>query len=136
MKIGCKVRMIRTLKGFSQSFMAEKLNLSQEGYSYIENKQKVINNEMIKKIADLLEVTIDEIQDFNPNIFFNHNNSENATGVLGYNINYSEKESLLIKNLIESMDKTIELLEKTIMEKDIIISLLKDNINLKQDRTN
>ena len=130
MKIGENVRMIRTLKGFSQSYMAKKLHISQEGYSYVENRQKEIGIEMITKIAKLLCVSIVEIENFNPNVSFNQSNNDNVTCVLGYSINYSEEEFNLIKSLLESKDQIILLKEKIIIDKEILIRLLEESITL------
>jgi transcriptional regulator with XRE-family HTH domain len=130
MKIGENVRVIRILKGFSQSYMAKKLHISQEGYSYVENRQKVIGIEMITKIAKLLCVTIVEIENFNPNISFNQSNNDNVICDLGYSINYSEEEFNLIKSLLESKDQIIFLKEKIIIDKEILIRLLEESITL------
>src|SRR5215213_6801867 len=66
--LGQKIRKIRELKGYNQQYIAKKLNISQEYYSYLENKQKEIPSEYISKIATLLGVTVDFIN----NIDFDH----------------------------------------------------------------
>ena len=59
--LGQKIRKIRELKGYNQQYIAKKLNISQEYYSYLENKQKEIPPEYITKIAALLGVTVEFI---------------------------------------------------------------------------
>jgi transcriptional regulator with XRE-family HTH domain len=62
--LGQKIRKIRELKGYNQQYVAKKLNISQEYYSYLENKQKEIPPEYISKIADLFDVSVDFINTF------------------------------------------------------------------------
>lgn len=38
--LGKKIQKVREIKGFSQEYMARKLNISQEQYSYIEINKK------------------------------------------------------------------------------------------------
>lgn len=63
--LGQKIRKIRELKGYNQQYVAKKLNISQEYYSYLENKQKEIPPEYISKIAALFGVSVDFINSFN-----------------------------------------------------------------------
>ncbi len=62
--LGQKVRKIREIKGFSQQYVARKLRISQEYYSYLENKIKVIPDLYLRKIASLFGVTVDFIKTF------------------------------------------------------------------------
>lgn len=54
--LGQKIKKIRELRGFSQEYMAVKLKVSQEQYSYIETKQKNIPLPQKEEIAKLLGV--------------------------------------------------------------------------------
>lgn len=62
--LGQKIRKLRELKGYSQQYVAKKLNISQEYYSYLENKQKEIPPEYLLKISQLFDVTPDFIENF------------------------------------------------------------------------
>jgi len=63
---GAKIKKLREVRGYSQSYMAVKLRISQTQYSYLESKQKVIAEESIKKITELLGVTADYFTNFEP----------------------------------------------------------------------
>ncbi|HEY4147517.1 MAG TPA: helix-turn-helix transcriptional regulator [Chitinophagaceae bacterium] len=62
--LGQKIRKIREIKGFSQQYVARKLRISQEYYSYLENKIKEVPELYLRKIAALFEVTVDFIKTF------------------------------------------------------------------------
>lgn len=63
---GAKIKKLREIRGYSQSFMAVKLGISQTQYSYLENKQKCIAEDVIKIIAVLLGVSVAYLENFDP----------------------------------------------------------------------
>lgn len=63
---GAKIKKLREIRGYSQRYMAAKLCVSQTQYSYLENKQKNIPEENIKRIKVLLGVTADYFENFEP----------------------------------------------------------------------
>jgi len=56
MNIGLKIKKIREFKGYSQEFMASRLNVSQAAYSKIESR-KLVHMLRVMSIADILEIT-------------------------------------------------------------------------------
>ncbi|HUH50562.1 MAG TPA: helix-turn-helix transcriptional regulator [Flavobacterium sp.] len=65
--LGNKIRKIRTLKGYSQEYISDKLKISQSAYSDIETNKSKLDIIRIKQIANVLEV------DFSDLIFFDDN---------------------------------------------------------------
>jgi transcriptional regulator with XRE-family HTH domain len=63
---GLRIKKLRELRGYSQSYMASKLGISQEQYSYLETKQKSIPGEQVRVIAALLEVDEELLRNFDP----------------------------------------------------------------------
>ena len=61
MKLGCRIKMERERKGYTQEYMASHLNTSESHYSNIETGKR--NCTMIKlvKICKTLEITADDI---------------------------------------------------------------------------
>ena len=55
--IGAKIKKLREIRGYSQSYMASKLHVSQEQYSYLENRQRNISEKNIKTVLVLLNVS-------------------------------------------------------------------------------
>lgn len=58
------LRKIRIIKGFSQDYVADLLNISQAAYSDIERGKTKINFEKLKKIASIFDLEISSIIDF------------------------------------------------------------------------
>lgn len=57
MKTGNKIRSIRLLKGYSQEYMALKLNLSQSAYGKIERGESDITLSRLEQISFVLDMT-------------------------------------------------------------------------------
>lgn len=59
-----KLKELRLEKGYTMQQMADLLDISQPGYSQIENENYMINIDMLVRLAEILECTTDEILDF------------------------------------------------------------------------
>ncbi|MFH7014705.1 helix-turn-helix domain-containing protein [Flavobacterium sp. FlaQc-47] len=67
--IGEKIRKIRIIKGYSQEYIADLLEISQSAYSDIERGKTKINLERLRKVALIFELDINHIIDFHENQF-------------------------------------------------------------------
>ncbi|TPG41509.1 helix-turn-helix domain-containing protein [Flavobacterium pectinovorum] len=67
--IGEKIRKIRIIKGYSQEYMADLLELSQSAYFDIERGKTKINLERLRKVALIFELDVNFILDFDGNQF-------------------------------------------------------------------
>jgi transcriptional regulator with XRE-family HTH domain len=56
-----RLRQIREQKAIKQDFMADKLNMTRQGYSKIENGISILSVERLLKICEILEVSPIEI---------------------------------------------------------------------------
>jgi len=104
-----KIRHIRRNKDISQDYIAEKLGFSQPHYSRIEKGECSIKLQQVKLIADLLEVHLFDILDFDEiqNIFLE--NTENRqkieillqknTALLAQNEELKTDKKMLIENI-------------------------------------
>ncbi len=77
--IGENIRKIRTMKGYSQDYVASKLKMSQNNYSRIELDQNKLNLDQLYEIAEVLDVDITDILNFQEKYVF-HNTSHNQAG--------------------------------------------------------
>lgn len=69
---GQKLRMLREFRNYSQEYVAEKLGITQNTYSRIENNQTKITAERLHQIAQVLQVPVTElISKEDPVIFLN-----------------------------------------------------------------
>ena len=58
MKLSEKIRAVREAKGLTQSDVAEKLNVSQSNYAYLEGRDVKMTVEQLYKVAKALDVTV------------------------------------------------------------------------------
>lgn len=60
-KVACKIRYYRYIKGFNQGELAQALGIRQQHLSKIECGKVAPNILLLKKIADVLEITVDNL---------------------------------------------------------------------------
>jgi transcriptional regulator with XRE-family HTH domain len=109
----CKnIRHLRELKNFSQSYMANRLGVSQKTYSRIETDQR-ITLKQLQYIAEILEVTVERIMKFDHNENFRDANPRAET----------------INTGSQNADPVIELYVKIIAAKEDIIKSLRNEID-------
>ena len=120
--IGTKIRKIRELKNFTQEYMAQKLGIAQNSYSRYENPDTDVKPDLLKQIAEILEVTPEQIQEFDEKAIFNNLGTiENDKGAVGVNpvVNHyviDPKIEKLYEEHITVLKKQNELLEARITE--------------------
>jgi transcriptional regulator with XRE-family HTH domain len=116
--IGDSIRKIRDIKGYSQEYVAQKLNMSQNNYGRIELGKVKLDVDRLKEIATVLEVDPMDIMNFDERYVFN-SISQNQNG--GETINNSgifHNETLIkelkedISYLREENKRLLSLLEK------------------------
>lgn len=118
--IGNKIKNIRELKNFTQEYMADKLEISQAAYSKLEKGDFKISQDKLNKIAEILDVNLEDIKDFDNKRILNSYNSIKGNNS---NITYSNQDIILIRKLYE--DK-INLLEKLVQKQEEEIKNLKN----------
>lgn len=118
--IGEKIRKIRTLKGYSQEYMADKLQIKQPAYSEIESGKTKISINVLQEIAQIFKIETNDILNFDENHVFNNTFNENSKGFFNVKkvINESfENERQSYKDQIKSQKEEIEYLRKKLDEK-------------------
>ena len=101
--VGKKIRSVRMRKGMSQSMLAEMVEVSPPYISCIENGVKNASIETLVKIANALQVSIDELLD--DNLEDNLIASPRAFEVVLSDCNEYEKRILL--DMVSSMKKAL-----------------------------
>ncbi len=84
MSIGNNIKKLRELKNYTQSYMAQKLDMSVPGYSKIENDKTDITVSKIYAIAQVLETDLATILNFDARNVFHQYNNQNSV-ITGYN---------------------------------------------------
>ncbi|MDD2814756.1 MAG: helix-turn-helix domain-containing protein [Thiotrichaceae bacterium] len=114
MDIGKKMNLVRTLRGWSQEEMAEKLNMSVTGYAKIERGETKLHIPRLEKIADVLGIELKDLFEDEKNNFSFHDRS----------IQYYQSHINSAIELTQELEKMHLLVEK----KDSEIALLTQQI--------
>lgn len=108
-----KIRNIRELKNLTQEYMAEKLGITQAGYSKIENGSTVLTYAKLTQIAIILDINIEDIIAFDSQRYFNNLNLNGKSVSNGIPVPTLENADF-IKTLYEDKIQLLQkLLEKT-----------------------
>jgi len=107
--IGEKIKNIREIRNYSQSFVAKKTGMSQSNYAKIETGKIHIKPKTIEIIASILETSPAILKNFDSNIFINKENNIDIPKQLIQHFMHTTKEILLEeKALLEKKLKIIE----------------------------
>jgi transcriptional regulator with XRE-family HTH domain len=118
--LGNKIKKIRELQNLKQEFVAQKLNMTQQNYSKLENNQGTISNERLNKIANIFNMKSEDIENFDEKVIFANNTfsfSENSTNI-SYNQQYLDEIKQNYEKHINDLHKEIDYL------KDLVKTLL------------
>ena len=122
MKIGNNIRKMRELRSLTQDDMAEKLAMSQNGYSRIERDETDVPFSRLVQIAKALDVELLDLITFDGDkLLLNQSFSDNSlTNGIGYQHNQgiAENERRLYESRITDLQKEIDylrgMLERTL----------------------
>jgi transcriptional regulator with XRE-family HTH domain len=80
MKVGNNIKKLREFRDITQKVMAASMNLSVNGYSKIERDEVEVTLTKLAKIAELLDVSIGQILQFDGHAVLNLHNSNYTHG--------------------------------------------------------
>jgi len=140
MKIHEKISSLRRLKKISQQKMAEKLDLTVNGYADIEHGKTDVQMSRLEEIANALEVDIYELFNFGErnvvyltinNSPFSNNNPFLISSTSLKNITYPQEANFEIQKLQLTLEHKNNIIEQQSKEisylKEIIELIRKDN---------
>lgn len=106
---GRKIERIRKLRGFTQTDLGDKLGITKQAISKLEQAEK-INDEKLKEVAEALEVTFEGLRDFSEEkVLYNTINFYENCGVTATNISSNvETINNPIQGKMEDFEKQIE----------------------------
>ena len=128
MNVNEKIRTIREMRNWSQEDMAEKMNMSKNGYAKIERGETKLNLHKLEQIANIFNIDVLELiknDDKNVMFFMNDHN----TNYYGSNESLTS-EIAQLKLTISHKDELLKQRELVIEQKDSEISALKEIISL------
>lgn len=124
-KVGNKIRKIRELKNLTPKDMGDRLGLTPQGYTKIENETSGLSVERLLEIADILGVKPEEILNFDEQQVFNNYGEIRENKSVGINNifnNFPEE----LKKLYEENSRLQE--EKNKLQAEMI-EMLKEKLN-------
>ena len=128
MSVNDKIRTIRETRNWSQEDMAEKMNMSKNGYAKIERGETKLNLHKLEQIANIFNIDVLElIKNDDKNVLFFMN--DHNTNYYGSNENLTSEIDRL-KLTISHKDELLKQRDLVIEQKDSEILALKEIISL------
>ncbi len=121
-----RIKFFRTLKGWTQEDMAEKLNMSVTGYGNIERGDTNVSLLKLEEVARVLGIELQELFSSTGKVLISFGEKNNNSNE--YQIINSQDNSEL-EFIIKQQNKEITLLQKRIEDLEEIIKLLKRTTN-------
>lgn len=114
-EISSNIKKFRELKSLTREHLASELDMSVSGYSKIERGEIDLTVSKLQKIADILDVSVSEILNFDATNIFNISNNKEVQNI-GNEINntsnsnnnvddYTKKYILMLESEIERLKK-------------------------------
>jgi hypothetical protein len=117
-----KIKKYRELKNYTQEYMAEKLDISQNTYSKIENGGIKLTVDRLKQISDILETPVEELINAENQVFNFHNS--NIEKFYGYIESLHEDNKELTMTTIKILNDQLTYLQK---ENERLLTLVEKN---------
>ena len=115
--IGGNISMYRKIRGFKASDVADRLGISESSYTRYERGETPITVDLIKQIADELNVDPVTLLSIHPSNFIDNANSPNSVVISSNSMNSSELHTVneeQTKMMLKLMESVIALNEKLI----------------------
>lgn len=126
MKIHDKIRTLREVNQWSQEEMAERMNMSRNGYSKIERGESQPTLERLVQIAHIFNIEVSELLNTeNDRMIFLIEGTNQSNNNYGYNASYYGSETAIASE-IEKLKLVIAHKDEMLAQKDKEILLLKD----------
>jgi transcriptional regulator with XRE-family HTH domain len=111
MNYGLRIQTFRKLRGFTQQEVADQINVTQSTYSRIETDDHQVNVDELKRIAKVLDVTINDLISTEPLVINNHASNQGAQGRIEHFYSHNKEA---YEKLLTTMSKQIEQMQTLI----------------------
>lgn len=121
--LGKKIRLLREMKELKQDYMAEKLEMTVNGYGKIERDESDISFTRMNQIAKLLEISVPELvnlEDQKLVYSFNisHSQIETNQNIANYTDNGIPKRIDKLEQDLDLLKSTLQLILEQVRKKD------------------
>ncbi len=101
------------MKGYSQDVVANSLEISVRAYSKLERGETQLTVERLYKIAEILEIPVQDVLGFEVNNVFNNSPYQQGGSYVAYNNTDIEHVKSLYERLLKNKDDLITLLKES-----------------------
>lgn len=123
MSVVSKIKRYREARNFTQSYMAEQLDISQNTYSKLESGTIKLTVDRLTQISSILNVQVEDILSSSDDQHFNFHNS-NIDKFYGYIENMQEDNKELLNTTISILTEQVNYLRK---ENERLIEVIAKN---------
>lgn len=127
--LGYNVKRLREILGVKQEDLAERMHLTQQSVSKLENKEE-LDNETLEKIANAMNIPADAIKNFTDegtvNIISNTFSDNSSAAYNNFTINPLEK-------IVQLYDEKVALYERMLQSEKEKVALLEEVLRDKSD---
>jgi len=120
MSIATRIRTIREVRNLKQDYMADRLGISQNAYSRLENGQTRITLERLQRVSELLDTPVEEFLNDADQITLN---MRTRSGANGYHVVQHQECSA------ELMQRTLDVLAELVKEQQRQNALLAELVS-------
>ena len=135
-KINEKIKLIRSLKSWTQEEVANKLGITTHSYAKIERGETDVNFSRLQQIAEVMEIDLLQLLALDEKSIFNINEYHSQSQIICLNSSMEqsenkhelEKANLIIEQLkkeIEYLNQNNEFIKQQLQEYREIINILK-----------
>lgn len=103
---GLRIKRIREYRDYTQQYMADRLDISQNAYSKIENGTTKLTTDRLEQIADILDIPVESILSSEKQTFNLENNQIDK--FYGYIENLHEENRDMLQKLIVAIESLTE----------------------------
>jgi transcriptional regulator with XRE-family HTH domain len=108
-----RIKEVRKRKGISHEAMAFNLGISQVAYTKLEKNETKLTIDRLYKIAEVLEIKVNELLEDSTNVSQNIYNNKDFTAIAHQQVeNLYQNQMGVYESLVQSKEEQIELLKK------------------------
>lgn len=118
--LGTKIKKLREFRNYPQEYLAEKIGMSQSGYSRIEMDEVEVSHQRLEQIAKALDVSVQDILNFDEKQIINIFSNQFPNGNAGnfdhpiYNYYMSEQERKLYDDKVRLLEEMVTMLKEEV----------------------
>lgn len=117
MNIGKNLQIIRELNNYTQSYVAEKLGISQKSYSNLERAENDITVDTLLKVAEIYQISLARVLEINAEAILNNNSQQGGVSYFNNQATFYNGEKEQFQNIITSQAELIQ--AQQLMIKDL-----------------